>query len=243
MHCCSQYFFFALRRYLAKKQNKVVKTREELDEEEMKQMQAQTKKKLRQYRKSFHRLANSSKLEPVKYSKPMTEAVGFNFRTDRRCRKRATASLGSKPKPSGTHPSSFPMTLRSGKSLQEVKVRIVCVLHCCRSESIFFPCVQTDIFWWITGSKKEADCSEAVCLPARLSFDCQGCKKKGEGGKGEEFRGICVDSRVRIQVPDRDTRAFSNCLTEKPPPSSASQLEWECSHFQARNQANFSTYP
>ena len=96
----------------------MVKTKEEMEAEEIEKMQEEARKKLRQNRRSFRRLAKSSKPQPVKYSKPMTEAVGFNFRTDKRCQRRSAASRGPQPNLSGSHPSNFPMTLRSGREIQ-----------------------------------------------------------------------------------------------------------------------------
>lgn len=85
-----------------------------MEAEEIEKMQEDTKKKLRENRKSFQRIANSAKKpKVVKYSKPTTESVGFKFRTDRRLRRRAGGSGKPPVYSSGLHPSTFPMTLRS----------------------------------------------------------------------------------------------------------------------------------
>ena len=105
------------RRYLAKKQSQVKRTRKELDTEKMQKMQEEARKKLREYRKSFHRLADSAKKpKVVKYSKPTTESVGFEFRTDRRLRKRRAESAQHPSHSSVAHPNTFPMTLRSASN-------------------------------------------------------------------------------------------------------------------------------
>ena len=104
------------RRYLAKKRGEVKKkTREQLDAEEMEKMQEESRKKLREYRKSFHRLANSTKKpKTMKYSKPTTESVGFKFKTEERFRGRQKTAAGCRPPhASESHPNNFPMTLRS----------------------------------------------------------------------------------------------------------------------------------
>ena len=116
--------YISHRRYLAKKQGQVVRTRDQVEAEEMEKMQEETRKKLRQNRKSFRRLAISSKRPTaVKFTKPTTDAIGFKFRTDRRCRKRAASASRPKMKPhsSGSHPSNFPMTLRSDSTNEEVR--------------------------------------------------------------------------------------------------------------------------
>ena len=114
------------RRYLARKQGQVKRTREELEAQEMEKMQTESRKKLREHRKTFHQLTTSGKKPPkmVKTSRPTTESVGFKFRTERRCRQRRSAAAAYRPpQPSGSHTSSFPMTLRSASDLHtEVKM-------------------------------------------------------------------------------------------------------------------------
>lgn len=98
------------------------RTREELEAEEIEKMQAESRKKLREHRKTFHRLADSGKkpAKVMKHSKPTTESVGFKFRTERRVRQRRSAAAASSSRPpppppqsSRSHASNFPMTLRS----------------------------------------------------------------------------------------------------------------------------------
>ena len=80
----------------------------------MEKIQAETKKKLRQSRKSFHRLIDSTKKPPkvVKHTKPTTESVEFRFRTDKRLRQQGKKCTPRPP----IHPSTFPMTLRSANN-------------------------------------------------------------------------------------------------------------------------------
>lgn len=78
--------------------------------EEIQRLQKEAKKKLKRSRRSFRKLAKTSAPAPVKYSKPTTEAVGFNFHTESRERGRSLA----KPV-EGINPVKFPMTLRSSK--------------------------------------------------------------------------------------------------------------------------------
>jgi hypothetical protein len=111
-----------MKRYLAKKEGQVKRTREELEAEEIEKMQAESRKKLREHRKTFHHLADSGKkpAKMVKHSKPTTESVGFKFRTESRVRKRRSVAAGwSRPpvaQSGGSHASNFPMTLRSANT-------------------------------------------------------------------------------------------------------------------------------
>ena len=91
-----------------------MRTKEELEKEEREKMQAEVRKQLQQNRRSFHRLAKSSKPQPVKHSKPTTEPVGFNFRTDERCRRK---TISRPPSASNASASAFPMLLRSRREV------------------------------------------------------------------------------------------------------------------------------
>ena len=124
------------RRYLTKKEGQVKRPREELEAEEVEKMQAESRKKLREHRKTFHRLADSGKkpAKSVKHSKPTTESVGFKFRTETRVRRRRSAAVatgGSSrpplPQYGVSHASQFPMTLRSASNttiISEVQLYI-----------------------------------------------------------------------------------------------------------------------
>ena len=78
--------------------------------EEIARLRKEAKKKLRQSRRSFKRLAKTSAPVRIKGSKPTTVAVEFTFKTNERDRGKVSA----KPV-SGVNSNTFPMTLRSSK--------------------------------------------------------------------------------------------------------------------------------
>ena len=78
--------------------------------EEIARLQCETKHKLRQSRKSFRRLAKTSKPVKVVYAKAPTEPVDFHFRTEERERERGKALADQSS--SGAALVDFPSTLR-----------------------------------------------------------------------------------------------------------------------------------
>ena len=112
-------YCLSFRRYRLKEQtNKTQKTAEERELENIQRLQQEAKKKLILSQKSLKksRATNSqATINPVKSSKPPTEAVGFHFRTEERLRKRS----GNRPRgvsPSTSAEFDFPSTLRRSDS-------------------------------------------------------------------------------------------------------------------------------
>lgn len=93
--------------------------------EEIQRLQKEAKKKLRESRKSFRKLAKSSGPVAVKYSKKPTEAHEFNFKTKGRER----TKIRGQQHPAAVHPNQFPMTLRSSTKGENFHPMIVSSLE------------------------------------------------------------------------------------------------------------------
>ena len=77
--------------------------------EEIKRLQTETRKRLRQNRRSFRKLASSSGPIAVKGTKPTTQAKEFNFHTKKKDQPVSTKSQAM-------NVTNFPSTLRSSSS-------------------------------------------------------------------------------------------------------------------------------
>ena len=92
------------------------KSSEELELEEIGKLKKETEKALLMSKQSFKRARRSNSratINPVRSSKPPTEPVGFQFRTEERIRKRSGyRERGVSPNTGAEFISKFPMSLR-----------------------------------------------------------------------------------------------------------------------------------
>lgn len=127
------------RRYKLKEEaSKPQKTAEERELETIQKMQQEAKQRLILSQKSLKRTRAAARtnsqatINPVKSDKPLTEAVGFHFRTEERLKKRSGCRpRGLSPSTSAEFISKFPYSLREDSSVTKVSDgSVIAVLDC-----------------------------------------------------------------------------------------------------------------
>ena len=125
VHCERDHVPVARRESEVKQKHVNLKTTEELQMEEIQRLRKEAKRKLRQSRKSFRKLAKSSGPIAVKYSKKTTETLEFQFKTTGRDRTKVSEQQYS----ATVHPSQFAMMLRSTSKAENFHPNVVSCIH------------------------------------------------------------------------------------------------------------------